>query len=143
MFNASLIDVPRPLVDPISSLVEAVSVASLAVYRPLRCSSIIIAMNNQGCGQGIIVTQPVTKTSAHSLIGVCSGVPNTTRITLISTRTRSPIDPDDAELLQHLVHLFNTAGITLVDWVVIGRGGLYCPRSLTDMPDPWVSSLAN
>ncbi len=141
MFTASLIDVPRPLVDPISCLIEAVGVASLAVRRPLRCGTIIISMNQNGCGQGIIATQPVTRKSAHSLIGLCSGVPNTTRVVLVSTRTQPPINPDDVELLHHLTHLFSTAGITLVDWVVVGYGGLYCPRSLTDMPDPWDAAV--
>jgi hypothetical protein len=43
-------------------------------------------------------------------------------------------------LLVHTTRACQSAGFELIDWVVVGSGGLYCPRSLTDAPDPWSAS---
>ena len=49
---------------------------------------------------------------------------------------------DDVEMLHHCAMVTNNAGLQLLDWVVIGRGGLYCPRSIAGMPDPWSTASA-
>ena len=45
-------------------------------------------------------------------------------------------------MLQHCAMVTNNAGLHLLDWVIIGRGGLYCPRSIAGMPDPWPTASA-
>ena len=142
MLNASLLDVPRPFLDPIESLVEAVGISSLVMERPIRNRTYALVLDEQRRGLGILHASEINLVSAHYLIGRFSDIPNAHSVVLVSTRTHSCIQPGDTELLSLLRATFRHAGIVLHDWVVAGRGGLYCPRSLTDAPDPWRSSAA-
>jgi hypothetical protein len=140
MLNASLLDVPRPFLDPIDSLIEAVGISSLVMERPIRNRTYALVLDAQHRGLGILHASEINLVSAHYLIGRLSDIPDAHAVVLISTRTHSCIQPGDTELLSLLSTTFTHAGIALHDWVVAGRGGFYCPRSLTDSPDPWRSS---
>jgi hypothetical protein len=140
MLNASLLDVPRPFLDPIHSLVEAVGISSLVMERPIRNRTYALVLDTQHRGLGILHASDINLMTAHYLIGRMSDIPDAHAAVLISTRVLSCIQPGDIELLSLLNTTFSHAGFVLHDWVVAGRGGLYCPRSLTDSPDPWGSS---
>ncbi len=136
-FNASLLDVPRPFIDPIHSLLEAVGISSLVVPRPMQDRTFAVVLDAQRRGLGILQSGTTSLVSAHFLIGRLSDIPHAASVVLVSTRTQSCVQPDDVELLALLTATFEHAGVTLLDWVVMGRGGHYCPRSLTDAADPW------
>ena len=140
MFASTLLDVPRPYIDPIYSLVEALGVACLALRRPAADSTITLVLDNQRRGIHLFPSAPLTQSTIHHIIGHVSAVPNAHGVVIISTRTAAPIQPQDSTLLIHTTVACQSAGFELIDWVVIGSGGLYCPRSLTDAPDPWLAS---
>ena len=79
--------------------------------------------------------------SCEVLIAQCA-IPNAHSIVLVSVRTTSPIQYGDVDMLHHCAMVTNNAGLQLLDWVIIGRGGLYCPRSIAGMPDPWSTASA-
>lgn len=143
MFNASLIDVPRPYLDPISSLMEALSVACLAVSRPQRNSTIALLLNSRNMGIGMHLYGPLTHEVVHHIVGDASQLTDVSSVVLVSTRTTSPAQQEDPALLQFMNMVFQNSGLTMFDWVVLGRGGLYCPRSLLNQPDPWPCSAIN
>ena len=142
MLNASLLDIPRPFLDPIDSLVEALGVACLAIERPLTPGALALVTDAQRRGLGIVRLCELTASSIHSVVGQCAHIPDAHSLVLVSIRTSEPISPVDPELLQHFSTVIASAGLSLYDWVVVGRGGIYCPRSLTDISDPWPASVA-
>lgn len=142
MLNASLVDIPRPFIDSISSLVESLGVACLALEHPLRANTYALITDQQQRGLGLIRDNPINENTIHNIVGQCSRIPNAHSIVLVSVRTVSPIQCGDVEMLHHCAMVTNNAGLQLLDWVVIGRGGLYCPRSIAGMPDPWPSTSA-
>ena len=125
MLNASLLDIPRPFIDPIDSLVEAVGIVSLAIERPIRHCTYALVLDAQRRGLGLLHAGPVSLITAHFLIGRISEIPAAESVMLVTTRTDTCVQPGDEELLQMLQHTFSHAGITLLDWVSVGRGGLY------------------
>jgi hypothetical protein len=142
MLNASLVDIPRPFIDSIYTLAEALGVACLALEHPLKPHTLALVTDQQRRGLGLVRDAPLDHQSIHNIVGACSHIPEAHSVVLVSVRTQSPINPSDNELLRHVSTVAANAGLHLLDWVVVGRGGLYCPRSIADMPDPWATSPA-
>ena len=142
MLNASLVDIPRPYVDSIYTLAEALGVASLALEHPLRAHTCALITDQQRRGLGLIRDRALNENTIHDIVGQCSRIPNAHSIVLVSVRTVSPIQYGDIDMLHQCAMEADNAGLQLLDWVIVGRGGLYCPRSITDMPDPWATSPA-
>ena len=137
MLNASLIDVPRPFLDPINTFVEALGVASMAMQRPRRDSTIALLLDSSRRGLAMFRVPPLTSRSIHDVIAHCSEMPSTASVVLFSSRQGIPVKPADIPLLHICTNTLAAAGFELFDWAVIGRGGLYCPRTLAGVPDPW------
>lgn len=137
MLTASVIDVPRPLIDPITSLVEALSVVSLALTRPRRNSTFVLVLDDKHRGIHLFRTTPLNKCSIHRIIYECSHVPSVKGAFITSARITQPVSPYDSDIFINSAHTLASAGIQLIDWAVIGAGGLYCPRTLLNLPDPW------
>ncbi|MEI6199379.1 MAG: hypothetical protein WCP83_05530 [Actinomycetota bacterium] len=142
MLNASLVDIPRPFIDSIYTLAEALGVACLALEHPLKPHTLALVTDQQRRGLGLVRDASLDHQSIHNIVGACSHIPLAHSVVLVSVRTQSPINPSDNELLRHVSTVAANAGLHLLDWVVVGRGGLYCPRSIADMPDPWATSPA-
>lgn len=136
-FSSSILDVPRPLIDPITSLLDALSVISLALQRPRQNDTVVLALDSQRRGLNLFRTHPVSSETLHRIIGQCSVVPAIHGVVLASIRTTSPLLSTDQQFMFSAQHTLSAAGIELVDWVVLGAGGLYCPRTLSGIPDPW------
>ena len=83
---------------------------------------------------------PLTTRSIHSVVAHCSDMPSTASVVIVSSRRGTPIAPSDIPLLHICTGTLSAAGIRLFDWVVIGTGGLYCPRTVAGVPDPWPES---
>jgi len=137
MFHSSLVDVPRPFIDSISTLVEALGIASLTIARPRTSGTIAVVTDAQHRGIAMLHLPELTTNSVHEVVARCSHIAGAHAVVLVSVRTTSPVQPSDIELLQHLIQVLHHAGIALRDWVVAGAGGLYCPRSLVGLADPW------
>lgn len=142
MLNASLIDVPRPFLDPIDSLVEALGVVSLAVPRPLSDGTIVLTMDPQRRGLGMVRTAVITPAVMHGLVGVVCQIPRAASVVIVSMRARHLIRPSDTDDLAAHSRVLSNAGLSLLDWIVVGRGGLYCPRSIAGDADPWPSAVS-
>lgn len=89
------------------------------------------------CAVGLAQCEPLSSSVVHKLIGQVALNPEASSAVLISLREHTPHHHGDEVLLQHMKTVFEHSGIVLRDWVVMGRGGLYCPRSLLNEPDPW------
>jgi hypothetical protein len=137
MFHSSLVDVPRPFIDSISTLVEALGIASLTIPRPRTPGTIAVVTDTQHRGIGMLHLSELSMHSVHEVVARCSHVAGAQAVVLVSVRTSTPVQPLDSELLQRLTQVLSHAGIALRDWVVVGEGGLYCPRSLLGLADPW------
>ncbi len=142
MLNASLIDIPQPFIDPIDALVEALGIACLSIPRPLRAHTIAIVTDSQRRCIAMMRFPSLTESSIHAIVGHSSLLPDAHSIVLVSVRTTAPISTTDPDLLHRCTNIVNSAGLQLLDWAVIGVGGLYCPRSLTESADPWSTSAS-
>jgi hypothetical protein len=142
VLNASLIDIPQPFIDPIDALVEALGIACLSIPRPLTAHTIAIVTDAQRRCIAMVRFPTLTESSIHAIVGHSSLLPDAHSVVLVSVRTTAPISTTDPDLLQRCTNIVNNAGLQLLDWAVIGVGGLYCPRSLTESADPWSSSAS-
>lgn len=140
MLNASLLDIPQPFIDPIGSLVEALGIACLSIPRPQTAHTIAIVTDAQRRCIALMRFPTLTESSIHTIVGRTSLLPDARSLVLISVRSCTPICSTDPELLHRCTLITENAGLHLLDWAVIGIGGVYCPRSLTESTDPWSSS---
>ena len=140
MLNASLLDIPRPFIDPIDTLVEALGVACLSIPRPLVPHTVVLIADSQRRCVAMLHCSSLDESSIHRIVGHCAHIPDAHYAILVSVRNTPPISLTDLELLQHCTNVMASAGLQLFDWVVVGAGGLYCPRSLTGSSDPWSTS---
>jgi hypothetical protein len=136
-FESTLLDVPRAHVDPICSLIEALSVVALATERPLQHSTTALLLDARRCGVGLVRTRASHCDATHFIIGEASRVENVHAVFIATTRPQQTVQFADGDDYLSMVHLLSHAGISLTEWVVLGRGGLYCPRALTDLPSQW------
>jgi hypothetical protein len=135
--SSSILDVPRPLVDPITSLLDALSVVSLSLRRPRRNDTVVLALDAQRRGLHLFRSLPMCTNALHHIVNQCSVVSGIHSVVITSVRPTSPLLATDQQLLVSARHTLSAAGIDLIDWVVLGAGGLYCPRTLCGIPDPW------
>ena len=138
-FPSTLLDVPRAHIDPIDSLLEALSVVALSIERPLQHSMTALVCNSQRCGVGLIRTRRPFHHAVHHVISEASHIPDARAVVLVTTRPQSTVEYVDGDNFLLASQLFTHAGITLIEWVVLGRGGMYCPRVLTDEPSRWTT----
>lgn len=136
-FTSTLPDIPRPLVDPVSTLPEALGIVALAAGRPVRAGSIVLVVDDRRRGLGLHRTGGPESHLAHDVAGVCSRIPGAHGAFIVTFRPGSPVGLDDPDLFEQLRTVLHSTGHHLVDWVVAGRGGFWCPRILVGAPDPW------
>lgn len=137
MSTTPFFTIPRPYLDPIGSLLEVVSIACLALARPLCNDTIVLSLNAELCAVGLMRCDPLSTSVVHNIIGQVALNSEVSSVVLVSQRQHTPHQHHDESLLQYMETVFSNSGIALKDWVVIGRGGLYCPRSLLNESDPW------
>ena len=141
MFSSTVIDIPRPFIDPVESLAQALAVASLVTPRPRTDGTHALLLDRDRRGLGIIDAPPLTRDSVHSLVGACCDLSGVALVVVVSRRTAPAVQPGDDALHDRLGLALAAAGFSLLDWVVCGRGGVYCPRVVVGAPDPWSSVL--
>lgn len=144
-FNSTLVDVPRPHIDPIFTLQEALAIVSLAARHPIAADAILLQLDRHRRGVALsrLASAGVESTHGHQrhlargVVELCAATPGTSLAFVVSFRPAAAVAPGDAEALCHLGASLASAGFDLLDWVVVGRGGFYCPRVLIDGADPW------
>jgi hypothetical protein len=126
LFMSSLLDVPRPFIDAVSSSTEALGVAGLVFERPRRESTIVLVLDSMRRGIHLNRFAPLETSTLHQIIADCSELPNPHSVVLFSSRTTSQSLHYDKSLL-HVAHtMLHNAGLTLQQWIVTGPGEIYC-----------------
>ena len=141
MFSSTVIDIPRPFVDPVESVVQALTIASLVTRRPRRGSTLALILDSRRRGLGVVAAPRVDRTTIHSLVGACCDIPRADSIVVVSVRRGIPVRATDVELHARMSFALAAAGFTLLDWIVACRGSAYCPRIVVGAPDPWTGSV--
>ena len=69
---------------------------------------------------------------------LCQGVGRETAYVVIaSVRPTGDVEADDAQRWCRASDVVESHGMTLLEWFVLGRSGVDCPRDLTGEPDRW------
>lgn len=152
-FNSTLVDVPRPHLDPVCTLQEALAIVSLAARHPLATDTVLLQLDDKKRGVAlsrITCTTPqpghhgshdTSRAMVRNVVEECTASQQTVHAFVVTFRSASPVGAGDVAVLHHLDSSLRSAGFHLLDWVVVGRGGFWCPRVLTDAPDPWDLTL--
>ena len=115
--------------------------ASLVARRPRGDATFALVLDRQRRGLGIVSVPAVDIRSVHTLVGACCDIPGADSVVVVSMRNGTTVHPRDIELHGRLSVALAAAGLPLLDWVVCGRGGVYCPRVVIGAPDPWPASV--
>ncbi len=129
LWNSSLLDVPRPYIDVVASVTEALGITSLVFERPRRESTTVLVLDVMRRGIHLNRFAPLSSRTLHEIIADCSELDNPHGVVIMSSRTASHTPLADSALL-HLAHsMLHNAGLQLLDWIVTGPGEIYCPRT--------------
>lgn len=144
-FDSTLVDVPRPHLDPVCTFQEALAIVSLAARHPLSADTVVLQLDRRMRGVALTRLTSGSTTPTHdpgrdlarSVVEHCAANHDTAHAFVVSFRPWSPITAADASTYTHLSSSLASAGFHLLDWTVVGRGGFWCPRVLVDAPNPW------
>ena len=136
-FPSTVLDVPRPGEDPIDTLQEALAVVSLMLPRPARDETFVLVVDDRRRGIGVARFCTSPDSMAHDVAGFVSSFPAASGAIVVTTRRGRAVCPGDDTVWEKLSTVLGGAGIALLDWVVSGSGGFYCPRVLVDARNPW------
>lgn len=129
--------VPRPGRDRIRSPLEALCIAALAAPRPMADQSFVIVTDRWLRGIGLAITPVGVRPTATQVTHATCGFARADGVIVVTTRHDRAVAPGDAAGWESLSSSLYRSGTPLIDWIVVGRGGFYCPRVLTSSPDPW------
>lgn len=137
LFMSSLLDVPRPFIDAVSSATEALGIAGLVFERPRRDCTIVLVLDAMRRGIHLNRFAPLALHTVHEIIADCSDLPSPSSVVMISSRTSSHSPCRDRELLNLSHTMLHNAGLELLEWIVTGPGEIYCPGIWTSTSGPW------
>ena len=121
--------VPSPHIDPITTPQHALAVFSLAIRRPLCPELLVIMLDTQFCGVGLLSFDLDTPLSnvLDQAVGMCSATDVATSIIAASVKPQpAHVDADNSEW-QFMRETCRRAGISALDWYVITSGAVTCP----------------
>ncbi|TSA52086.1 MAG: hypothetical protein D4R44_06425 [Actinobacteria bacterium] len=120
------IHLPRAHIDPVSSPHAALAVFSLAIRRPLCDEMLVLMLDNQLRGIGLMSFDTVASFSSNinHAIGLCSSVLDASALSICTVEPRTLNRATDATHWQHAKRLCTSAGLTLTDWLVVTRGSV-------------------
>ena len=147
------IHVPRAHRDPITSASAALAVFSLAIKRPLRPETFVLMMRQDHRGIGLFALETGEHLSLliDDIFSRCVSHESAQAVVIASVRPQWPTQfdgadqPDGAGLHDGAAEFTDArenchrAGIQLVDWFVIARARIWCPRSDAALPSLWHS----
>jgi len=149
----TLVDVPRPFFDAISSTSQALSVFSLSVGRPFRPQCLVLLVDASRVGVGLHCSDfPAAFTGdparwgraiGHHVAGVASSNPLTAGCYVMTVEADTTPSPGDADRWFAIADVCDRAGVVLIDWCVrgfasvsarfAGQGALWCPRHVAGL----------
>ena len=151
--SLTLVDVPRPFSDTISTTAQALSVFSLTVRRPFQPQHLVLLIDSARRGVGLhsgpgIVGMRSDPTAAgfalaHNVVAVTSANPLAVGCYVMTVEPDATPSPDDAERWFAMADVCDRAGIVLVDWCIrgfatadarfAGQGAVWCPRHVAGL----------
>lgn len=159
----NVIDVPRPFLDTISTTSQALSVFALSITRPAREEVLVLLLNANRIGIGLIGTGLIgtallgTEVSGnphhnptesghilgHHVVGLASQHPDARGCYVLTCEANTAPSPDDAERWFAFNDVCDRAGLVLIDWSIRGfsslpgqlpgRGALWCPKHVAGL----------
>lgn len=131
---------PRAGVDPIDRAETALAVISLAVHRPLVAETVAIVLDDQRRGMCITVVSGTTR--PDDVVEVAErmseiGDELVGGLVLASVRPDGGVLDGDVDRWCEASDVASSHGVELVEWFVVGRRGIACPRDLLGESPRW------
>lgn len=138
---------PRARLDPICSALDALSVFTALMTRPLRHETLVMFIDAGGCGRSLVTvggtTDPFAVVEvAETMAMSAAGNPDISGIVLASVRPGDDArlnDDDDDDLWSDADAVVAELGLVLYDWLVIGRDGTISICDDLGLPPRWPS----
>ena len=117
---------PRANTDPVSSPQAALAVFSLALRRPLCEEMLVLMLDNQLRGVGLMSFDAVASctSNVNHAIGLCSSVLDATSLSICTVEPYLCDRSNDSNFLETAQDLCQHAGLKLIDWLVVTRGSV-------------------
>jgi DNA repair protein RadC len=144
MFMSSRDPVPQARRDPITSPQQAMSVFRLAMCRPLRDETLIMFLDDQLRGHELVsvsdTVDPWQVVDVADTMAFCAGGnEDITALVVASVRPGGGPLPDDEILWYEVADVVEDQGLTLIDWLIIGRDGVHSPRDYLGIASRWAA----
>src|SRR3954452_25233108 len=143
---------PPLATQPIRSSLDAIAVLSLATARPLEFETIGFFLDDQSRSNTITVITGTTEPDSVLAVAEClalAAADSPTLCGLVLATIRPDSDNDLPATLQGDIDRWIEAnsiteahGIELIEWFVVGRAGVDCPRDLLGDPERWGCATA-
>ena len=127
------IHLPRANTDPVSSPHAALAVFSLALRRPLCEEMLVLMLDNQLRGVGLMSFDAVASctNNVNHAIGLCSSVLDATSLSICTVEPYVCDRSNDSGYLEIAQDLCQHAGLKLIDWLVVTRGAVINVRDVS------------
>jgi len=134
--------VPRAHIDPIFSATDAMAVFAAQMSKPLCAETLVMFLDDAGRGSTLVT---ITDTDdpfqivdvAEAMAMAANSNPEVSGLVLATVRPGGGVLPGDDELWLEAADVVDEIGLTLIDWLVIGREGAFSPRELLRMASRW------
>ena len=132
---------------PIRSSIEALAVVALAIHRPLEPETIGFFLDETGRSNTITVVSGTTEPDSVLTVAECLALagarsPTLRGLVLATVRPNSGLPvpatlPGDLDRWMEAVDITDSHGIELIEWFIVGPGGVDCPREMLGEPERW------
>ena len=124
---------PRANTDPVSSPHAALAVFSLALRRPLCEEVLVLMLDNQLRGVGLMSFDAVSSfaNNVNHAIGLCSSVLDASSLSICTVEPHLLSRDNDSKYLEMAQDLCRHAGLNLIDWLVVTRGAVINVRDVS------------
>jgi len=124
---------PRANTDPVSSPHAALAVFSLALRRPLYEEVLVLMLDNQLRGVGLMSFDAVASftNNINHAIGLCSSVLDASSLSICTVEPHLLGRDNDSKYLEMAQDLCRHAGLKLIDWLVVTRGAVINIRAVS------------
>lgn len=135
------VEVPRAHRDPINSATQALSVFSLAITRPLRSETVVLMMNRHHRGVGLFALNDGgdLRTLIDHIVGKCAAENTAHAVAIASVRPRGQSQVHYGSEWSTARNICQRAGLQLVEWFIVSRHGVHCPRIFLNQSEVWHS----
>jgi hypothetical protein len=138
---------PPHATQPIRSSLDAIAVVSLAIHRPLEFETIGFFVDDHSRSNTITVVTGTTEPDSVLAVAEClslAAAQSPTLCGLVLATIRPDSDnhlsamlPGDIDRWIEANAITEAHGIELIEWFVVGRSGVDCPRDLLGDAERW------